>query len=45
VGTNAGPPASAAAVRYVNRAVAKRDMMQFPQFAKLRDYSCSKRDR
>src|SRR5215207_7963702 len=29
------PPASAAAVRHVNRAVAKRDMMQFPQFARF----------
>src|SRR5215217_2306496 len=33
VGINAGPPASAATVRHVNRAVAKRDMMQFPRFA------------
>src|SRR5256885_2079017 len=42
VGINAAPPESAAAVTHVNRAVAKRDMMQFPRFANLRDYSCSK---
>src|SRR2546430_273332 len=30
VGINAAPPESAAAVTHVNRAVAKRDMMQFP---------------
>src|SRR5215217_1009945 len=35
VGINAGPPASAATVRHVNRAVAKRDMMQFPRFARF----------
>src|SRR6476661_8611190 len=43
-GINAIPPANAAAVRQFNRAAAKRDMMQFPQFVDLHDYSCSKRD-
>jgi len=33
VGISAAPPASAATVTHVNKAVAKRDMMQFPRFA------------
>src|SRR5215218_8144074 len=43
VGINAVLPASAATVRHVHRAVAKRDMLQFPGLLDLCDYSCSKR--